>query len=466
MQVTESLNKGLKRALEITVSKEDLNSKLDAKLEQLKGQVRINGFRPGKVPTAHLKKLYGKSAMSEIVQELITAESAAALEERKERPAYQPDIKLSDDDKDVDGILAGTIDLKFDVEYEVIPAFDIPDFKKVKVEKLVAKVADKEIDTAIAELAKSYQDFEPKKKGSKAKNGDKVEINFVGTVNGKNFEGGSGENVPLELGAKQFIPGFEEQIIGAQVGDEITVKVTFPDDYSAKDLAGSDAEFAVIVLEVSKAVESKLDDEFAKKLGLEDMAQLRERITEQLSGELDQASRQKVKRALLDELEKLVDFELPEKLLTQEFDAIFAQVKEEMERAGKSFEDEDTTEEEATKEYQAIAQRRVRLGLLLAEVGEQKEIKVPDEEVNQALIAQVRQYPGQEQQIIEYYKNNPQAVAQIRAPLFEEKVVDYILELATITDKTVSREELLKADDEDETEEGHVHGPDCDHDHD
>lgn len=464
MQVTESLNEGLKRSLEIIVSKEDLNSKLDAKLEQLKGQVRINGFRPGKVPAAHLKKLYGKSAMSEIVQELITSESAAALDARKERPAYQPEINLTDNDKDVDGILAGTIDLKFDVVYEVIPAITVPDFKKVKVEKLVAKVEDKEIDDAIADLAKSYQDYKPKK--TKSKDGDKVEISFVGKIDGKEFDGGSAQNVPLELGANQFIPGFEEQLTGVKAGDKVDINVTFPDDYSAKTLAGEKAEFAVEVHEVSSPVKSKIDDELAKKLGLEDLAQLRERITEQLSGELNQASRQKLKRALLDELEKLVDFELPEKLLSQEFDAIFAQVKEEMARAGKSFEDEDTTEEEATAEYKAIAERRVRLGLLLAEVGEDKEIKVPDEEVNQALIAQVRQYPGQEQQIIDYYKKNPQAVAQIRAPLFEEKVVDYILELATITEKTISREELLKADDEDEAEEAHVHGPDCDHDHD
>lgn len=465
MQVTESLNKGLKRALEITVSKEDLNTKLDAKLEQLKGQVRINGFRPGKVPTAHLKKMYGKSAMSEIVQELITSESAAALEERKERPAYQPDINLTDDDKDVDGILAGTTDLKFDVTYEVIPEFKTPDFKKVKVEKLVAEVSDKEIDDAVAELAKSYQDYKPKK--TKAKDGDKAEISFVGKIDGELFDGGTAENVPLELGAGQFIPGFEEQLVGTKAGDKLDIKVTFPADYSTVTLAGKDAEFAVEVVEISSPVKSVIDDELAKKLGLEDLKQLKERVSEQLSGELEQASRQKVKRALLDELETLVDFELPEKLLTQEFDAIFAQVKEEMERAGKSFEDEDTTEEEANAEYTKIAERRVRLGLLLAEVGEKNEITVPDEEVNQALIAQVRQYPGQEQQIIDYYKNNPQAVAQIRAPLFEEKVVDYILELATINEKTISREELLKAEDEDDvTEEPHVHGPDCDHDHD
>ncbi len=462
MQVTESLNEGLKRALQITVSKGDLNNKLDAKLEQLKGQVRINGFRPGKVPAAHLRKLYGKSAMSEIVQELITVESQSAITERKERPAYQPDINLSDNEKDVDGVLAGTADLKFDVVYEIIPSFEIPDFKKIKAEKLVAKVADKEIDDAITDLAKNYQDFKANKKGSKAKDGDKVEINFAGKVDGKSFEGGSADNVPLELGSNSFIPGFEEQIIGAKVGDELEIKVTFPADYSAENLKGKDAVFDVKVNEISSPVKSVIDDEFAKKLGLEDLAQLRERITEQLSGELDNASRQKVKRALLDELEKLVDFELPEKLLEQEFDAIFAQVKEEMERAGTSFEDEDTTEEKATKEYKLIAERRVRLGLLLAEVGEQKEIKVPDEDVNQALIAQVRQYPGQEQEIIEYYKNNPQAVAQIRAPLFEEKVVDYILELADISEKTVSREELLKTDD---AEEEHVHGPDCDHDH-
>ena len=401
--------------------------------------------------------------MSEIVQELITVESQAALEARKERPAYQPDINLSDDDKDVEAILAGTIDLKFDVVYEVIPSFEIPDFKAIKVEKLVAKIEDKAIDDAIADLAKNYQDYKPKKKGSKAKSGDKVEINFIGTVDGKAFDGGTADNVPLEIGSDSFIPGFEEQLIGAKVGDEVEVKVTFPDDYSAEDLKGKDAVFAVTVNEVSAAVEPKLDDEFAKKLGLDDLAQLRVRITEQMSGELDQVSRQKVKRTLLDELEKLVSFELPEKLLSQEFDAIFAQVKEEMERAGKSFEDEDTTEEEATAEYKAIAERRVRLGLLLAEVGEQKEIKVPDEEVNQALIAQVRQYPGQEQQIIDYYKKNPQAVAQIRAPLFEEKVVDYILELADVSEKTISREALLKDDDED----GHSDdcGPDCVHDH-
>lgn len=454
MQVTESQNEGLKRALQITVSKDDLNTKLDAKLDQLKGQVRINGFRPGKVPSAHLKKLYGKSAMSEIVQELITSESQSAIDTRDERPAYQPDINLSDDDKDVEGVLAGTSDLRFDVVYEIIPTIEVPDFKTVKVEKLVAEIEDAEIDKAVADLAKNYQDFTPMKKGSKAAKGNKIEINFVGTVDGEEFDGGSAENVPLEIGSDSFIPGFEDQLVGAKVGDEVEVKVTFPDDYSAEDLKGKDAVFKVNVNEVSEGAEISIDDELAKKLGLEDLAQLRERIAEQMKGELDQTSRQKVKRNLLDELEKMVSFELPEKLLSQEFDSIFAQVKEEMERAGKSFEDEDTTEEEATKEYKAIAERRVRLGLLLAEVGEQKEIKVPDEEVNQALIAQVRQYPGQEQQIIEYYKNNPQAVAQIRAPLFEEKVVDYILELTEVTEKTISREELLKTD---EDEEDHNH---------
>ncbi len=450
MEVTESLNEGLKRQLQIIVLKTDLNNKLDAKLEQLKGQVRINGFRPGKVPMAHLKKLYGKSAMSEIVQQLITDESQSAIKARDERPAYQPEINLSDDDKDVEGILAGTADLKFDVVYEIIPSFDVPDFTKVKVEKLVAKIEDKEIDDALTDLAKNYQDFKPKKKGTKAKAGDKVEISFVGKVDGKAFEGGTAENVPLELGSDSFIPGFEDQLVGTKSGDKVEVKVTFPDDYSADDLKGKDAVFAVVINEVSSATKTKIDDDFAKKLGLEDLAQLRTRITEQMSGELDQASRQKLKRALLDELEKVVTFDLPEKLLTQEFEAIFSQVKEEMERAGKTFKDEDTTEEEATKEYHAIAERRVRLGLLLAEVGEQKEIKVPDDEVNQALIAQVRQYPGQEEQIIDYYKKNPQAVAQIRAPLFEEKVVDYILELAEVSEKQVSREELLKSDEDEE----------------
>ncbi|WP_417668943.1 trigger factor [Roseibium sp.] len=447
MQVTETLNEGLKRELKIEIPAGDLAAKLDAYMDDMKSKAQIKGFRPGKVPVSHLKKMYGRQAMAEILSNEIQASSQKAMEERSERPALTPNIDLPDEE--AEKILAGNADLSFSMSYDILPSFEIVDFKGIEIERPVVEVPESEVDEQVAEIAKNNTPFEEKK--GKAKEGDRVTMSYLGKVDGEPFEGGADENGQLVLGSGQFIPGFEDQLIGVKAGDEKVVEVSFPEEYPASHLAGKAATFDVVVKEVAAPGEAKVDDEFAKGLGLESLDKLKEIVRGQIESQFGAMTRQRVKRQLLDALDEHYSFDLPEGLLTSEFDAVWRQVEEDMKRNEKTFEDEGTTEEEAKADYRKIAERRVRLGLVLSEIGEKNEIQVSDEELQRALYDKVRQFPGQEQQVFEFYKNNQQALASLRAPIYEEKVVDYMLELAKVTDKTVTKEELEKlvAEDDD-----------------
>lgn len=449
MNIEETLSDGLKRELKITIPASELDEKLMERLVDLKDKVRINGFRPGKVPIAHLKKAYGKSVMAEIVQETVNQTSEQAIKDRGERAALQPHIDMTEDEDEANEILSGKKDLDLQVKYEIMPAFDLGSFDGLKIEKPVVEVSDEEINEQIERIGTQSRPYEEKK--GKAKDGDRITMSYLGKIDGEAFEGGADENGQLVLGSGQFIPGFEDQLIGKKAGDETVVKVTFPEDYSAANLAGKEAEFDVVVKEVAAPGELTLDDEFAKGLGLESFEKLQEIIKSQIANEYQGHSHQKVKRQLLDQLDDRYDFELPPTMLSQEFDGIWARVQQDLEQAEKTFEDEDTTEEKAREEYTKIAERRVRLGLVLAEIGDKNEIQVTEDEMRQALIQQAQQYPGQEKEIFEFFQENPAQLAAIRAPIFEEKVVEYLLELADVTEKTVTKEELM-AEDEDEAQ--------------
>lgn len=440
MQVTETLNQGLKRELKLVVPAHDLSSRLDARLNEMKDRVRINGFRPGKVPVAHLKRLVGRQEMAQIIDTVIGESIRSAVEERKERPALNPEVKLSDD-VEAEKVVNGEADLVFTAAYELLPEFELVDVSDVEIERLVAEVTDEEIEGHVKRIAEGNRPFAPK--DGAAASGDRVTIDFVGKIDGEPFEGGAGEGIDLTLGSGQFIPGFEDQLVGASAGDAVTVNVAFPEDYPAKHLAGKPAVFDVTVKAVAAPGELVLDDEWASKLGIESMEKLRQVIRDQIEGQYQTATRARTKRQLLDKLDGLYRFTLPEKLVEGEFEQIWKQVTDEMTEAGKTFEDEKTTEEAARADYRRIAERRVRLGLVLSEVGEKNGVQVTDEEVSRALVERVRQFPGQEKDVFDYYRNNAMAMASLRAPLFEEKVVDFLIGKVKVTDKPVSKDELM-----------------------
>lgn len=449
MQVTETLSEGLKRELKIVVPAADLEARLTERLGELKGQARIKGFRPGKVPMAHLRKVYGRSIMAEVVQQTVTETSQNVLTERDERPAFQPSISFADSEEELEEVMNGKTDLAYKVVFEVMPEIEIADLSKIKLTREVTEVPDADVEQAIERLADQNRPYESRKETEKAKSGDRITMDYEGSIDGTPFEGGKGENTYLVLGSGQFIPGFEDQLVGAKAGDDATIKLTFPDDYPASELAGKEAEFAVKVHEVAAPGKLEVDDAFAQNLGLENLDKLKEAIRGQIENEHSGISRRKLKRILLDELDAAHTLELPPTLVDQEFDSIWSQMTADMEQAGRTFEDEESDEETARAEYRTIAERRVRLGLVLAEIGEKNSVKVSEDEVSQAMAQQVRQFPGQEQQVWEYYQKNPEALASLRAPIFEDKVVDHILDQAAVTDKTVTREELMRDPDED-----------------
>ena len=446
MQVTETLNSGLKREIKVTVPAGDLEAKLLARLSDAKNKVRINGFRPGKVPVQHLRKVYGKSFMAEVVNEILSNSTREILSDRGEKAAMQPEVVMTEDEKEAEKILAGGADFEFKLNYEIIPAIEIQDFSGIKVTRQVYDVPEADIEEQVRKVTADAREYEVKK--GKAELWDKVTIDYLGKVDGEPFDGGTAEDSGLVLGSGQFIPGFEEQLVGVKAGDEKVVSLTFPETYQATHLAGKDATFDVKVKEVSKPDSTEINDEVAKKLGLESADRLREIIRGQIESQFGQMTRQKVKRELLDALDGSYSFEAPSNLVDAEFNNIWSQVNRDLEAAGRSFADEETTEEEARAEYQRLAERRVRLGLVLAEIGEKAGVQVTDEEMQRALFETVRRFPGnQQQEIYDFYRNNPAALTNIRAPLFEEKVVDHLLSQIAVTDKKVSREELL-ADDE------------------
>lgn len=446
MQVTETLADGLKRELKITIAADVLEQKLMERMVSIKDQVRINGFRPGKVPLSHIKKTYGRSLMAEIVQETVSKTTEETLESRGERAAMQPQIDMTEDSAEAELILEGKKDLAITMTYEVMPAFEIGDLSGITIEKPVVAVADEEVMEQIERIGEQSKPFKEKK--GKSKSGDRITMSYLGKIDGEPFDGGADENGQLVLGSGQFIPGFEDQLIGKKAGDETVVKVQFPENYGAAHLAGKEAEFDVVVKEVAEPGELMIDDDFAKNLGLESLEQLKGIIKTQIESQYANASRQKVKRQLLDQLDAKYDFELPPTMLSQEFDGIWAQVLKDLEQAQKTFADEDTTEEKAREEYSKIAARRVRLGLVLAEIGDKNKIQITEDEMRSAIMRQAQQYPGQEREVFEFYQKNPQQIAGLRAPIFEEKVVDYILELAKVTEKSVTKDALM-ADEED-----------------
>jgi trigger factor len=446
MQVKETVADGLKHEFQISVPAADLDAKADARLVDLKDKVRINGFRPGKVPVSHLKKVYGRSVMAETIDQTIRDTNSQLFTERGFRLATEPKVTMPTEQKDVEDVLSGKSDLTYTVSIEIVPVIQLADFKSFTVEKPVAEVTDAEIDDAIKRIAEQNRTFAAKGEGAKAETGDRVTVSFKGTIDGTPFDGGAGENIQVTIGSNTFIPGFEEQLIGIAAGETRTLKVSFPKNYGSEKLAGQPAEFETTATLIEAPQQAVIDDEFAKTLGLESLDKLKEAARERLAAEFAGATRQRVKRLLLDRLDETHRFEAPPSLVDEEFNLMWNSIKAEMESNGKTFADEDTTEEAAKEEYRKIADRRVRLGLVLSEIGERNKITVTDDEVSRAVIERARQMPGREKEVWDYYRSNVNALAQLRAPIYEDKVVDFILELATVTEKKVSREELYKDD--------------------
>lgn len=451
MQVTETLSEGLKHEFKISVPASDLDAKAGAKLVDLKDKVRINGFRPGKVPVSHLKKVYGRSVMAETIDQTIRDTNTQLFSERGFRLATEPKITMPSEQAEVEELLSGKTDLTYTVAIEVVPAIALADFKSFQVEKPVAEVTDADVDEAIKRIADSNRGYAAKADGAKAESGDRVTISFKGTINGEAFEGGTGEGIQVVIGSNTFIPGFEEQLIGIGAGETRTLKVTFPKNYMSEKLAGQPAEFETTATTIEAPQDIAIDDEFAKTLGLESLDKLKEAARERLVAEFATASRQRVKRALLDQLDEAHRFEAPPSLVDEEFNLMWNSVRAEMDSAAKTFADENTTEDAAKEEYRKIADRRVRLGLVLSEIGEKNKITVTDDEVGRAVIERARSMPGREKEVWDYYRSNAQALAQLRAPIYEDKVVDFILELANVTEKKVSRDDLYKDDEAEKT---------------
>jgi trigger factor len=436
MQVTETLNEGLKRAYSITVTAAELDATVNTKLVEAQPEVEMKGFRKGKVPMAMLKKQFGDRLMGEAMQESIDGAMNKHFEETGDRPAMQPDVKMTNEDWK-----AGD-DVNVDMTYEKLPEIPEVDLSTIKLEKMIVKADEASIDEALANLAETAQDFKARKAGSKAKDGDQVVMAFVGKVDGEAFDGGSAEDYPLVLGSNSFIPGFEEQLVGVKAGEEKAVTVSFPAEYQAEHLAGKEAIFDCTIVEVKEPVAAEINDEMAKKFGAEDLAALKTQIGERLEAEYGGASRAIMKRGLLDAMDTLVSFDLPPSLLDAEAGQIAHQLWHE---DNPEVEGHDHPEIETTDEHKTLADRRVRLGLLLADLGQKAAVEVTDAEMTQAIMNQARQYPGQEREFFEFVQKNQQMQQQLRAPLFEDKVVDHVFAQATVTEKEVSKDELQKA---------------------
>jgi len=436
MQVTETLNEGLKRQYSITVSADELDSKVNDKLKEAQPEIEMKGFRKGKVPMPLLKKQFGQRLLGEAMQETIDDAMSKHFEESGDRPALQPEVKMTNEDwKEGE-------DIEVDMSYEKLPDMPEVDYGSITLEKMVVKAGDTEVDEALGNLAESAQDFSDRDAGSEAQDGDQVVIDFVGKVDGEAFEGGAAEDYPLVLGSGSFIPGFEEQLVGVKVGDEKNVEVTFPEEYGAENLAGKTAVFECIVKAVKEPVAAEINDELATKFGAEDLAALKAQIAERLEAEYVGAARQVMKRDLLDQLDEKVTIDLPPSLVEAEAKQIAHQLWHE---ENPDVEGHDHPEIVPTEEHNKLAERRVKLGLLLAELGQQAEIEVTDAEMTQAIMNQARQYPGQEREFFDFVRQNQQMQQQLRAPIFEDKVVDHVAEQATVTEKEVSKDDLQKA---------------------
>ncbi len=436
MQVTEKLNDGLKRGYSITVTAQELDEKVNQKLTEAQPEVQMKGFRKGKVPLALLKKQFGQRMLGEVMQESIDGAMSEHFEKSGDRPAMQPNVKMTNED------WTEGDDVHVEMSYEALPDIPEVDLSQIKLERMVVKADEAAVEEALGNLAESAQEFKARKKGSKAKDGDQVVMDFVGKVDGEAFEGGAAEDYPLVLGSDSFIPGFEEQLVGVKAGEEKDVTVTFPEEYQAEHLAGKEAVFSCTIKEVKEPVAAEINDELAKKFGSDDLEALKKQIRERLESEYAGAARAIMKRALLDELDKAVSFDLPPSLVDAEAKQIAHQLWHE---EHPDVQGHDHPEVEPTDEHKSLAERRVRLGLLLADMGEKAEVEITDGEMQQAVFQQARQYPGQERQFFEFVQQNPQMQQQIRAPLFEDKVVDHVFEQIEVTEKDVSKEDLQKA---------------------
>ncbi len=451
MQSEELLSEGLKREYKVVVEASELDDRLEKVLIEFRSSASIKGFRPGKAPLSLLKRMHGDRAMGQVLQEAVNESTEKLFADKDMRPATRPDVSVGDYE---DGK-----DLSFTVSLEILPTIDVSSFKAPKMERWIAEVADKDIDVALKDMASNQKTFTKAAKTTKAKIDHAVLIDFEGSVGGVPFDGGKADEFELVLGSGQFIPGFEEQLIGVKADDELDVTVTFPEDYQSEDLSGKEAVFKVKVHEVRKASEAKVNDELAKNFGLEDLAGLKDTVKTQLETANSGLTRAKLKRSLLDALADEYSFDVPASMVDMEFNAIWQQIKRDAIQAGEVTEEEvadqaGPSDEDEAAEFRSIAERRVRLGLLLSELGVVNNVQVSEEEVNRKIFEEARRFPGQEQQVFEYFQNNDQAKAQLRAPVFEEKVVDFILEMADLTDKTVSRDMLEKAVQElDEEEE-------------
>jgi trigger factor len=436
MQVTETLNEGLKRGYTITVTAAELDAKVNEKLTEAQPEIEMKGFRKGKVPMAMLKKQFGPRVLGEAMQEAVDGAMNEHMEKSGDRPAAQPDMKMTNEDwKEGDDVIV-------EVSYEKLPEIPAVDFSGVELERLVVKADDAAVTEALENLAGTVKDYADRKKGSKAKDGDQVVIDFVGKVDGEEFEGGKAEDYPLVLGSNSFIPGFEDGLVGVKAEEVKDVEVTFPENYGAENLAGKAAVFTVTVKAVKEPKDAEINDELATKFGAEDLDALKAQVTERLEAEYTGAARALAKRSLLDALDGVVEFDLPESLVNAEASQIAHQLWHE---ENPEVQGHDHGEIEATDEHKALAGRRVKLGLLLADVGQKEEISVSDAELTQAVMNQARQYPGQERQFFEFVQQNAQFRQQLQAPIFEDKVVDHIFTVAKVTEKEVSKDELQTA---------------------
>lgn len=444
IQVVEKSSEGLSRVIAVTIPQGDLSARLDARIAEIAPTMKLKGFRPGKVPAAHVRKMYGRELMGEIINDEVNTSSQKALDDAKLRPAAPAEIKPV---TDVEDVIAGKADLAYEMSLEVMPDFTPMDASGLKLSRPVHEPTDKEVDEALAELASQNTTFEDKGgKAPKAADGDQLTIDFVGKIDGEAFEGGSATDAPLVIGSGRFIPGFEEQLKGAKVGDEKQIEVTFPADYGAAHLAGKAATFDVTVKALKAPKTSEADDEFAKAIGVESLDKLKELVKQNLQANNDRQSRFKLKRALLDALDKGHDFALPPKMVEAEFDGIWRQVEADKAAGRLDEEDSKKSDKKLKADYMAIAERRVRLGLVLAEMGRSAGVTVSDQEVSNAIVQEARQYPGQERQVMDFYRQNPNATNALRAPIYEEKVCDWLFEQAKVTDKKVSRDDLFKDD--------------------
>jgi trigger factor len=456
MEVTETVSDGLKREFQVQVPAADLEARVAKRLDELKGRIQLRGFRPGKVPVTHLKKMYGKAVMAETIEEVIRELNAKIVSDRGLKLAREPQVNMPIEQSEVDNVIGGKSDLAYTLALEILPKIELANFQGIKLERLVAEVTEAQVDDAIATIAEQNRPFAPKGEGAKVEMGDRVIIDYTGRIDGAPFEGGSGGDVGVNVGSGTFLPGFEDQLIGMIAGQTRLLEITFPANYAAAQLAGKVAEFDVTAKSVEAPRPVTIDDTFAKSLGLESLDKLKQAITGRLQQEHASLSRQKLKRQLLDCLDEMHKFALPPTLAEDEFKNVWNAVESDLRAQGRSFADEGTTEEKAREEYRMIAERRVRLGLVLAEIGERNGLTVTEDEITRAIVERARQAPGREREIWDYFQKNPAAVAAIRAPIFEDKVIDFVVELADVTDKQVSREELLRDDENEKLGAGEV----------